>query len=597
MNTHSTRLRMLPLASLFVLLVPVTVASAGSQSVSVLRPTKVVVQCKPEAVNPGKTTECLVTVSDNGAGKKVAPVGTVTVTTNGPGSFDATSCTLAPAVTASRCSVRYTPARIGSGAHTITASYSGSDVHAASTKAVAVGVTPPNDDVRAAQQLGPPPSAADGTLVGATYSYSDPDAECADLEGTVWYRFTARKSQRVAIRLQAHGKLDAALAVFQPVRSKYRALGCAPTDEKGLAGMAFDVVKRGQYLILVGALEDSARSTFRLELFAPPAAHPPGTALPIRGARSTLDPLTRPEEAWWAALAPGRTYRINLAAERGRCVSLSLYAPGTKSFADATALRRARCGGYLVFTPGPDGGGRYSFLVEAEGGRGGAQHYRLGTALAGVDDTAPGITVMNREKRHGSISGRGVDVVDLYRFEVSHVSDVTLRYQGSKRLLFDVVLLSSTGAGIDYARGETGGGKLRTHLEEGEYYVAFRAGGQTAGSYTFTLLIREITTTTVTINGLEEATTTPGEWVTLGALVTPSAAIGGPIRLQVDRFDPIEGWQFFRLVNARVGSGGRASVSWKPPSLGRWRLHAVFLGSTGASPSKSGYAYLDVRSH
>jgi hypothetical protein len=598
MNARPTRLWAQLFAPLFfLLLIPVTVASASSESALALRPTKVVVQCKPETMNPGKTTECLITVSDNAAGKKVAPVGTVAMTTNGPGSFDATSCTLEPAVTASRCSVHYTPTRIGTGIHTITATYSGSEVHAPGAKSLAVGVTPPNDDRRAAAQLPPPPSTTEGTLVGATSSYSDPDADCVTLDGTVWYRFVAKKPQRVAIRLKAHGKLDAAIAVFQLVRSKYKTLGCAPTDESGVGGLAFDVTRRGRYLVLVGALEDSARSTFVLELFAPPVARPPGSALPRRGARSTLDPLTKPEEAWWAALAAGRTYRINLAADQGRCLSLSLYQPKTKSFGDATPLRRASCGGYLMFTPGPDGGGRYSFLVEAEGGRGGVQGYRLDTAPAGADDTAPGVTVTNRERHRGSISGRGVDVVDLYRFEVSHLSDVTIRYQGSRALVFDLLLVSSTGNEVDSARGEKGGGKLRTELDEGEYYIAFRARGQTAGSYTFTVLVREKTTTTVTIDGLEEATSTPGRWVSLGAVVTPSAANGGPVRLQVDRFDPIEGWQFVRLFTARVGSGGRASVGWRPPTLGRWRLHAVFMGSTAASPSRSGYAYLVVQSH
>ncbi len=596
MNAHSTRFWALSLASLFVLLIPITVASASSEGALVLRPTKVVVQCKPGAVTAGKTTECLITVSDNAAGQKVAPVGTVTLTTSGPGSFDTPTCTLVPAVTASRCTAHYTPARIGTGRHTLTASYPGSEIHAAGSNHAVVGVTPPNDDRRAAERLAPPPSTIEGTLVGATYAYSDPDAACADVEGTVWYRLTATKSQRVAIRLKAHGKLDAAIAVFQPVRSRFKTLGCAVTDAKGIAGVSFDVRRGGRYLVLIGAQEDSAQSTFRLESFAPPVASPPGATLPARGVRSVLDPLTKPEEAWSKALVAGRSYRINLAADRGRCLSLSLFAPRTKSFTHGAPLRRASCGGYLVFTPGPDGGGRYSFVVEAEGGSGSAQGYRLSTAPAGADDMAPGIAVSNREKRHGSLSGRGVDVVDLYRFEISHLSDVTLLYASSRNLRFDLLLVSSTGSRIDRASTE-GGGKLRRQLDEGEYYVAFRAREQTSGSYTFGLLAREITATTVTIEGLAEATSSPGQWVTLGALVTPSAAVGGPIRLQVDRFDPIEGWQFVRLFNVRVGSGGRATVSWKPPSLGRWRLHAVFMGSQTASSSKSGYAYLVVQSH
>jgi len=60
---------------------------------------------------------------------------------------------------------------------------------------------------------------------------------------------------------------------------------------------------------------------------------------------------------------------------------------------------------------------------------------------------------------------------------------------------------------------------------------------------------------------------------------------------------PIEGWQFVRLFRVRAGSGGGASVSWRPPTLGRWRLHATFEGSRSASRSRSGYAYLVVQTH
>src|SRR5262249_7379845 len=150
----------LSLASLFAFLVPITIASARSDSALVLRPTKVVVQCAPRAVTPEKTSECLVTVSDNAAGKKEAPVGAVTLSTSGPGAVDVPTCTLAPAVTASRCTVHYTPSGIGkSGLHVITASYPGSEIHAQSANRAAVLVTPPNDDRRAAERLAPPPSA------------------------------------------------------------------------------------------------------------------------------------------------------------------------------------------------------------------------------------------------------------------------------------------------------------------------------------------------------------------------------------------------------------------------------------------------------
>ena len=89
---------------------------------------------------------------------------------------------------------------------------------------------------------------------------------------------------------------------------------------------------------------------------------------------------------------------------------------GTCSFADAGPLKVLHCGGYLTYTPGQGAGGRYTVLATATGTRPGRQRYRLQAALAGPDDMAPGVRIENLETRGGSLSG--IDVVDLYRFQV-----------------------------------------------------------------------------------------------------------------------------------------------------------------------------------
>ena len=600
MSSTATRLVTRVCVLALALFVPVAVASADvhpatTVTLAELRPTKTKVDCKPGALPAKSTSVCTATVSDTGSGKKVAPSGALTFASTGAGAFTATSCTLVGAATSASCAVSYTPARIGTGTHVISASYPGSETHGPSSASTKLGVTPPNDDRTAAEPLSAPPTSVDGTTVGSTRANSDPELRCAEIDGTVWYSYLARTTQQVALRLKAHGRLDAVVGVFQRVRSQVKPIGCAPTDEKGIAGIGFEASRHGRYLILVGERRGSAPSTFRLELFAPPLAHPPGDPLPRAGVRSTVDPLTKPQEAWSVVFRSGRTYRINLAPARGRCMSLALFAPKTKSFSDAWPLKETGCGGYVVFTPGPDGGGRYSLLVQAEESRGGAQPYRLEAAPAALDDIGPGLLVENGQVRTGTVSGRGVDVLDLYRFEVGHRSDVTLAYRAGPRLVFDLLLVSADGRRIDCACEATGSGKLRRQLEAGEYYFALRALRQSAGRYTVSLLIREITATTVLINGSSQAVTSPGSSVTLTALVTPSTASGGRIRLQVDRFDPIEGWQYVRLFVARVGSGGQTSVWWTPPAVGHWRLHAVFFGSKTASPSESRYAYLVVQ--
>ena len=65
----------------------------------------------------------------------------------------------------------------------------------------------------------------------------------------------------------------------------------------------------------------------------------------------------------------------------------------------------------------------------------------------------------------------------------------------------------------------------------------------------------------------------------------------GAVEIQIDRFDPLTGWHFNRLLRTTVGG----DVSWVPPAEGRWRIRATFKGTIEASPSRSGYAHLVVR--
>jgi hypothetical protein len=106
------------------------------------------VSCSPSSVVPGHATSCTATVTDTDAGGvKSTPTGAVSFTTSQAGGFPSgSSCTLAPTATAgqSSCQVSYTPAAVGSGAHTIAAGYGGDVNHAISSgsQAVAVALAP-----------------------------------------------------------------------------------------------------------------------------------------------------------------------------------------------------------------------------------------------------------------------------------------------------------------------------------------------------------------------------------------------------------------------------------------------------------------------
>jgi hypothetical protein len=149
---------------------------------------------------------------------------------------------------------------------------------------------------------------------------------------------------------------------------------------------------------------------------------------------------------------------------------------------------------------------------------------------------------------------------------------------------FDLLLLNDNGRRVGCACGTSGPAKLLRRLNAGRYFALVRAVGHGGGRYRLSLLIREITSTSFSISASEIG---PGQSVTLSPRVS---ATGGRVEIQIDRFDPLQGWVFSRIYRVPTGS----SVTWTPPAIGKWRARASFLGTSTASPSRSGYAFLRV---
>jgi hypothetical protein len=431
---------------------------------------------------------------------------------------------------------------------------------------------PANDRQARARRIRAFPATIKGTTIGARAEETDPKG-CGMAESTVWYRLSPARTGLLVVRLQTARRLDAVLAVAERRGSSLRVVGCRPTNDGGRAAGAFAGRKGVQYLVAVGHRAGQDPGAFTLTLVAAvPPERLPGRTLSAAGARGQLHGLTNVNDIWRVAMKPGTSYRIAFASRGG--ASLELRSPKRDG-----VLVRLSGGGYHVFTPGRDGGGRYVLEVRAAP-LDASQSYRLHVRAVEPDDVGVGLLLENRKPRRGSLAPRGVDVVDIYHFHVEQQANVQVSLATSSGRAFRLSLVSDEGGTL--AAGDV----VRRQLAPGRYIAAVTAPPGTAGgSYRLTLLVRDLTSTTLALG----ATSVPlGSTIVLRPQVTPAST--GLVEIQIDRFDPLGGWQFHRIMRVAVGG----SVSWRPPSEGHWRVRAAFRGSTTASPSRSEYIRLHV---
>jgi hypothetical protein len=443
---------------------------------------------------------------------------------------------------------------------------------------------PPNDARDQATPLGTLPVSVAGTTVGATVAPTDPGSQCATEAGSVWYSLTvgAQAPRRIAIQVDAQGELDASVDVFIKQRSQNQPVTCERTDTHGEAVFAFTPQPQTTYLIRVAQLANSDSGTFELRAFLPPPpATPPGAALATRGASGSLARVVDVEAAYSVELTAGVSYAVNLVSHIHGCMSLSIYRPPTPTAFGRPVSSRS-CEGYELFTPRRSG--RYSLLVRADRSQIGPQPYHLQLAAATPAETTPGVPLPNYARVHGRLSGNHVGVVRLYRFDVTTRSDLELDLSAAAGEPFDLELRTNGGRTLQCACGTQGGRSITTITKPGRYYVAVLARDFASGRFTLRRRSRVITRTAIRIDGARYVIRPPGQSVTVSVAV--SGAADGPASVEIDRFDPVSGWQYNRTVRVAV-SDGVGSFSFDPPSPGQWLVRASFLGSHDFSPSAS----------
>ncbi len=96
--------------------------------------------CQLHSLLVDQSTVCTATVTDTGTTGSMTPAGTVSVSSDSTGTFTGDPCTLSGTVATASCQVTYAPAAVGSGQHTLTATYSGDSNHAPSAGSRQLGV-------------------------------------------------------------------------------------------------------------------------------------------------------------------------------------------------------------------------------------------------------------------------------------------------------------------------------------------------------------------------------------------------------------------------------------------------------------------------
>ncbi len=451
---------------------------------------------------------------------------------------------------------------------------------------------PANDEMANAQAIRSLPASAEGTTVGATTVGGEAPSGCVGgTVNSVWYSLhTGATPQRIAVELAAGGKLDGTIDVYKAVRSQLQPVACQQTEEEGKASLTFKAQKNAEYEIRVAALADSQLGAFTLNVFQPtPAVAPPGPRLPTGGASGQVDRVQNINAAYSIALHAGVSYLINLTnLTKGGCVNGALFGPGTRSFEGAAAHFRVNCGGYRLFTPGHGQGGIYSFEVTPSPERKGQQRFRLQIAPANGSQTSPGEKLGNYARSHGRLEGSGIRVLRLYRVDVTSHSNLTLRLSAPASAQFSLQLRDQNGNLLTCACSGSGPEKLQQQLRKGHYYAVVSERNHTSGDFTLTRESRTITHTKISFGARHGVA---GRAVPIDIRVAPGAA--GPVKVEVQRFDPVFGWQFYRTLAVTV-SGGRTSIPFTPPSPGNWRANATYAGSRTFSPSGVGFTYLFV---
>ena len=373
-------------------------------------------------------------------------------------------------------------------------------------------------------------------------------------------RQPAAADPRRARRGRRHGR-DGRGVLARPDPSSSR-WGAPDTDNRGEATLDLDAAAGTQYLIRVAPLPNSVRAGFRLRVVAPDEpARAPGERLPGDGTSGELDRFANGDDAWAIQMREGQTYRINLVTPRRRLRArralrarqLPRGGGGVARLRRPRRLYTAALGHLLRPAQRTARLARPAHLPASRRARRSATTPRRAIPLA--DD----------RRVRGTLAGNELDALDIYRFTIARRADLRLRLE--------------TGDDFDHAPDDGHRQPDRRRrprrsscaaLQPGRYYVAVRARDGAAGRYTLSRLARTITRARMTVNGGRHphARARPDR-VPLAARYPRG---GRPRHARRRALRPDRGLALRGHLPRARGPGTAATVAFRPPFVGRWRV-------------------------
>ncbi len=176
----------------------------------------------------------------------------------------------------------------------------------------------------------------------------------------------------------------------------------------------------------------------------------------------------------------------------------------------------------------------------------------------------------------------------LYRMDVTSHSNLTLKLTAPSSADFKLQLRNRSGNVIECDCGGCGSQTLQHQLQPGRYYAVVSVrDAHRRQLHARARVTHDHRDLALILLGQGRA----GEGLGIDVKVSPAAS--GPVMVEIERFDPVFGWQFYRQSTAYV-SEGAASIPFRPPAVGRWRAKATYEGSRTSSPSAVGFSYLLV---